>query len=88
MIKCDVCGNEYEKINVLKNLTQEERNYCDACLIAGVEVYEDLVGFGWPYDLFSDSYKRKIIFPTLQYNNKTVEQFNEEVRRKRDEKIE
>ena len=83
MPKCDVCENEYEKITTLKNLTKKERCYCDACLSAGVEVYSDLIEYGWIYDLFCDTYKKKVLFPTLQYNNKTVQQFNDEIRKNR-----
>ena len=37
--------------------------------------------------MFSRSYQQKILLPTLAFNNKTVLQFNEEVRQKRDDKL-
>lgn len=83
MPKCDVCKNEYDKVTTLKNLTREERCYCDSCLISGIEPYEDLVNYGWISDLFCETYRKKVLIPTLQYNRKTIQQFNNEVREKR-----
>jgi hypothetical protein len=59
--------------------------YCLDCLTSGREPYEDLVNYGWEFNRFTKSYGQKIILPTLIFNGKTVEQFNEDVVKKREE---
>lgn len=83
MPKCDVCKNEYTDITLLKNLTGKERQYCNYCLAAGIEVYEDLIEYGWISELFCKTYRQKVLIPTLQYNNKTIKEFDEEIRNTR-----
>ena len=83
MAKCCVCGNEYEDVIEIENLTKEKRTYCQKCLDSGIQPYEDLVNFGWIFELFSKTYRQRVIIPTLQYNGKTVQQFDDEVREKR-----
>jgi hypothetical protein len=60
-------------------------NYCLDCLISGREPYEDLVSFGWECSMFNKTFQQKVIIPTLAFNGKTVQQFNEDVKKKRDE---
>ena len=80
-MKCYVCGNEHDKIPVLKSeLTQKDTAYCPTCLTSGFEPYSDLVNYGFEFELFSPSFRQKIILPTLTLNRKSVEQFNEDVK--------
>jgi hypothetical protein len=87
MLQCKVCGRSGSDVAEHKStLSKNMTNYCMDCLFSGREPYEDLVNFGWEYGWFNKPYQQKIILPTLVFNNKTVQQFNEEVRQKRDEK--
>jgi hypothetical protein len=67
-------------------LNKKSQPYCLACLQAGYEPYSDLVEFGYDFMMFNKVYQQKVILPTLILNNKTVQQFNEDVEKKRDEK--
>lgn len=88
MLTCDVCGRAGSDVTELAStLGKKKTNYCLDCLISGREPYEELINFGWEYRMFSRSYQQKILLPTLAFNNKTVLQFNEEVRQKRDDKL-
>ena len=87
MFKCCICGIETDVQEFPTYLKEEKVNiYCKHCLLAGYEPYEDLVNLGWEYGMFSQSYRQKIITPTLTLNRKTVKEFNEDVQKKRDEK--
>jgi len=86
-MNCCVCGRAGSDVEEHKNtLTNQMAPYCLDCLWSGREPYKDLVDFGWDFGWFNKTYQQKVIIPTLTFNNKTVQQFNEEVRKKRAEK--
>jgi hypothetical protein len=83
-MKCCVCGNESRDLKEYKSsLCNTFKSYCDACIVSGFEPYEDLTNFGWEYEMFSKTFQRKILDPTLIYNRKSKEQFNSDVNNKR-----
>ena len=87
MLQCRVCGRSGSDVTEHKSsLSKNIIPYCMDCLFSGREPYEDLVNFGWEYSWFNKTFQQKIILPTLAFNNKTPLQFNEDVRKKRDEK--
>lgn len=86
MLQCKVCGRSGSDVTECKStLSNNIVNYCMDCLFSGREPYEDLVSFGWECNMFNKAFQQKIILPTLAFNNKTVQQFNEDVRKKRDD---
>ena len=86
MLQCKVCGRSGSDVTEYKStLSKDMVSYCMDCLISGREPYDDLVSFGWEWSMFNKTFQQKIILPTLAFNNKTVQQFNEDVRKKRDE---
>lgn len=87
MLQCKVCGRSGSDVTEHKStLSKDTVPYCMDCLLSGREPYDDLVSFGWEWTMFNKTFQQKIILPTLAFNNKTVQQFNEDVRKKRDEK--
>lgn len=83
-MQCDVCGLSNDGVAEYKStLSDKKVCYCRDCLFYGREPYEDLVFFGWEFNMFNKKYQQKIIMPTLAFNNKTVQQFNEDVIKKR-----
>ena len=44
-----------------------------------MEVYDDIVNFGISYEYMNKNYIEKILKPTLSYNNKTLEDFDNDV---------
>lgn len=83
--KCCVC-NSANDLNTYKSLlTNKDKTYCINCTINGIEPYEDLVNFGWEYNMFNKTYKEKVIIPTLYYYNKNIKQFNEDVQNNKKE---
>ena len=89
MSKCCVCGYEGDMLQEFQcSLTNEILPYCMGCMASGFEPYDKLVDFGWDYEFFNNTYQLKVINPTLMRNGKTVEQFNNDVRKKRDDKYE
>lgn len=87
MLKCCICGKEQKDVeNYPSVLNKDKINaYCFNCIVSGFEPYKDLVNFGWEYSMFNKTFQQKIIIPTLTLNNKTVQQFNEDVRKERNE---
>lgn len=87
MNKCCVCGHDKEESlsTYISTLTRQPNTYCYMCITSGFEPYEDLINFRWDYDMFNDTFKRKILNPTLIREGKTVKQFNEDVANKRKE---
>ena len=77
--KCAVCGNEVPTMPVPCSCDQEVLDYCLNCLTAGVEPYEKLVGMKLLSSNLNKTYKNRILYPSLQYWQKTVEQFDEDV---------
>lgn len=88
MNKCCVCGQDKEELlgTYTSTLTKQPKTYCNSCIVSGFEPYEDLINFRWDYDMFNDTFKRRILNPTLVREGKTVKQFNEDVATKRKEK--
>lgn len=85
--KCCVCGHATNDLNTyISTLTKEPKVYCFNCIISGFEPYEDLVNFGWEYGMFNKTFQQKIILPTLALNGKDVKQFNEDVKKRLEEK--
>ena len=85
-MKCCVCNKESNDIREIKStLNNDIKSYCSNCLFYGLEPYDDLVNFGWEYEMFNSQYKNKILNPTLSFNQKTIEQFNTDVKKNRDE---
>lgn len=87
MNKCCVCGSQGEDVESFPSIFNKNKinNYCFNCIISGFEPYQDLIDFGWEYDMFNQTFKNKILNPTLVREGKTVKQFNEDVKKKRDE---
>ena len=86
MLQCKVCGRAGSDVTEYKStLGKHMVNYCLDCLMSGREPYEDLVSFGWEWSMFNKTFQQKVILPTLAFNSKTVQQFNEDVKKKRDE---
>ena len=84
---CCVCNRAGSDVTECKStLTDEEILYCKDCLDSGREPYEDLIAVGWEFNKFAKTYRERIIIPTLTFNKKTVEQFNTDVWKKRQEK--
>ena len=87
MDKCCVCGNDKPNLDTyISILTKEPKVYCFNCILSGFEPYEDLVNFGWTSNMFNKIFQKKCLLPTLALNNKSVKDFNEDVKKKRDEK--
>jgi hypothetical protein len=87
MMTCSVCKRTGSDVtNYKSTLNGRDIPYCLDCINSGREPYIDLVSFGWEFDMFSKTYQQKIIIPTLYFNNKTIEQFNDEVRLGRENK--
>ncbi len=85
-MKCCVCNKETNDIREIKStLNNDIKSYCSTCLFHSLESYTDLVDFGWTYDMFNQTYQNKIINPTLAFNHKTIEQFNTDVQKNRDD---
>jgi hypothetical protein len=83
---CSVCKRTGSDVAEYKStLSNNKVAYCMDCLYSGREPYEDLLNFGWEFNMFNRMYQQKIILPTLAFNNKTIQQFNEDVKKKRDE---
>lgn len=86
-MQCQVCGRSGSDVTGYKStLSKNMTNYCMDCLLLGREPYEDLVNFGWEWTMFNKTFQQKVALPTLAFKNKTIQQFNEDVRLKRDEK--
>lgn len=86
MSKCCVCGAESQTCNVKSTLSKNELDYCVTCLANKYESYDELVNFGWEYDVYPQHYRRLVVYPSLTYYNKNIKQFNEDVRRQKDVK--
>lgn len=87
MDKCCICGKE-DKFNqtVQSALVKEDRTYCLDCSVKHIEPYDDLVTFGWEYSWFNKAYRDKVVYPSLQYYNKDIKQFNSDVEKLKEDK--
>lgn len=78
--KCIVCGNTSGLIKSTCSCNNsKEYFYCNLCYSRGIESYDELINYGLYYDQFSDTYKNKILLPTLNYKNKTIKDFDRDV---------
>ena len=84
--KCCICGTTFDLEEMPSYFTPNTKTYCKSCLMLGYEDYEDLVNFGWEYGMFSNTYRQKIINPTLNKVGKTIKDFNEDVKKRLEEK--
>ncbi len=79
---CAVCGKESEYTHVCCSACgATSYRYCLQCLNAGIEPYSALVGMDLYYDQVNDNFKDYILNPSLKFHNKTVEQFNADVKK-------
>lgn len=85
MGKCDVCGKEAETIVCCSSCGAISFAYCPECLNAGREPYDALVGMGLTSDILNNTYKQKILLPSLNFFGKTLAEFNEDVKKMDDE---
>lgn len=79
MGKCDVCGRETETVVCCSSCGAISFAYCAECLHFGREPYDALVGMGLTSDFINKTYKQKILFPSLIFFGKTVEEFDADV---------
>lgn len=78
--KCIVCGNTSGLIKSTCSCNNsKEYFYCNLCYSRGIESYDELINYGLYYDQFSDTYKNKILLPTLNYKNKSIKDFDRDV---------
>lgn len=79
MSRCIICKRTEDLVKVKCTVNNNVYDYCLGCLASGVEPYKDVVEYGFRHDMFSASFQKKILTPTLQYNMKTPEQFDKDV---------
>ena len=77
--KCCVCGQKNYCLTVKSTCSDKLLDYCAACVSQRYENYDELVNYGFPFELFNKQFQEKVVIPTLRYYNKTVEQFNRDV---------
>lgn len=80
---CYICGRAGK--DVAEHTSTIDRKvipYCLDCLWSGREPYDELVNYGWEFDMFAKSYQQRIIIPTLAFNKKSIAQFDEDVRKR------
>jgi hypothetical protein len=86
LAKCDVCNREGSDVTEYPStLGRKTTNYCLDCILSNREPYDELVDFGWEYGMFNKPYQQKVLLPSIIFAGKDVRQFNEDVRKKRDE---
>ena len=76
---CCVCNDKSALVTCKSSCGNFIRTYCTACLQRGLEPYEDLINMRLYYDNLSTSYKQKILLPSLQYYNKTRQQYDSDI---------
>lgn len=85
---CNVCGKESDYTHVCCSACgATSYRYCLTCLNKGIEPYSALVGMGLPYESINDNFKEHILNPSLKFHNRTVEQFNADVKKLDDDMI-
>ena len=77
--KCCVCGQQSSCYQVTSTCSTNVLDYCVKCIRQGYENYDELVNYGFPFELFNKQFQEKVVIPTLRYYNETVEQFNRDV---------
>lgn len=85
MGKCEVCGKEAEIFVVCSTCGAISFAYCQDCLNQGIEPYDALVGMGIPSNYINKTYKNSILYPSLKFHGKTVEEFDADVKKADDE---
>jgi hypothetical protein len=81
-MKCCVCDKTVGNISEYKSINGNKLPYCMDCWYSYRESYDELVNFGWEADYFAKTFKQKTLIPSLQFKNKTIEQFNTDVKKK------
>jgi hypothetical protein len=79
MGKCDVCGKEAETFVASSSCGGISFAYCAECLSVYREPYDALVGMGLTSDCMNQTYKQKVLIPSLNFHGKTVAEFNADV---------
>ena len=88
MSKCDVCGKETNTVVCCSSCGAISFAYCEECLNAGREPYDALVGMGLTSDIINNTYKQQILWPSLKFFGKTIEQFDADVEKADEEYME
>ena len=81
MSQCDVCGKEAVTYTVCSTCGAISFAYCQECLNNGIEPYDALVGMGIYSNDMSKRYKNEILFPSLKFHCKTIEEFDADVKK-------
>ena len=81
-MKCCVCNKDVANTSEYNSINGNKLLYCVECWYSYRESYDELVNFGWEADYFAKTFKQKTLIPSLQFKNKTIEQFNADVKRK------
>lgn len=81
MKKCDVCGKETNTTVCCSTCGAVSFAYCTECLKEGREPYSALVGMGIYSADLHEIFKQDVLFPSLKFQNKTVEEFDADVRK-------
>lgn len=76
-LKCCICGKPATMSCCSINNTS--RAYCDDCMDMGIIPYSDLVGMCLYSDEFNEDIMKNVVIPTLNYFEKTFEEFNKDV---------
>lgn len=79
--KCDVCGKETETFVVCSSCGAISFAYCGECLNNGFEPYGALVGMDLYFDEISEDFKQQVLLPSLKFHNKTIEEFDADVKK-------
>lgn len=85
---CNACGKESEYTCVCCSACGAiSYRYCLNCLNGGIEPYGALIGMGLPYESITIEFRNRILDPSLKFHNKTIEQFNADVKKLNDDYI-
>lgn len=79
--KCDVCNEIKHVINCSSSCNGLSFNYCTTCLNSGLEPYSALVNMGLFFADINNSYKKKILIPSLKFFGKSIDDFDSDVER-------
>lgn len=80
MGKCVVCNKGTETVVACSTCGGLCFEYCQDCIQAGLEPYIALVGMGLYSDEMNNQYRENILIPSLKFHNKTIEQFDADVK--------
>lgn len=78
--KCAVCNKETDTVVACSTCGGICFEYCQDCIQSGFEPYSALVGMGLYSNEMSKQYRENILIPSLKFHNKTIEQFDEDVK--------